>query len=44
MLALKLRHGELRSYRGSGDTVEALLALDSDIGAIGSLELDLKVG
>lgn len=32
------------AYRGSGGTVEGLLALDGDVGAIGSLELDLKVG
>jgi hypothetical protein len=32
------------THRGSGGTVEGLLALDGDVGAIGSLELDLKVG
>lgn len=36
--------GARTTYRGSGGTVEGLLALDGDIGAIGSLELDLKVG
>ena len=32
------------SYGAGGDTVEALLALDGHIGAVGSLELDIKGG
>jgi hypothetical protein len=32
------------SYGAGGDTVEALLALDGHVGAVGSLELDVKGG
>lgn len=32
----------MRSYGAGGDTVEALLALDGHVGAVGSLELDVK--
>ena len=32
------------SYGAGGDTVEALLALDGHVGAVGSLELDIKGG
>ena len=34
----------MRSYGAGGDTVEALLALDGHVGAVGSLELDIKGG
>ena len=34
----------MRSYGAGGDTVEALLALDGHVGAVGSLELDVKGG
>ena len=33
-----------RSYGAGGDTIEALLALDGHVGAVGSLELDVKGG
>lgn len=32
------------AYGAGGDTVEALLALDGHVGAVGSLELDIKGG
>ena len=34
----------MRPYGAGGDTVEALLALDGHVGAVGSLELDIKGG
>jgi len=34
----------MRSYGAGGDTIEALLALDGHVGAVGSLELDVKGG
>jgi hypothetical protein len=34
----------MRTYGAGGDTVEALLALDGHVGAVGSLELDIKGG
>lgn len=34
----------IRSYGAGGDTIEALLALDGHVGAVGSLELDIKGG
>ena len=34
----------IRSYGAGGNTIEALLALDGHVGAVGSLELDVKSG
>jgi hypothetical protein len=34
----------IRTYGAGGDTIEALLALDGHVGAVGSLELDVKGG
>jgi hypothetical protein len=34
----------IRTYGAGGDTIEALLALDGYVGAVGSLELDVKGG
>jgi hypothetical protein len=34
----------IRSYGAGGDTIKALLALDGHVGAVGSLELDVKGG
>lgn len=39
-----LREARRGAYGGSSDIVEALLALDGDIGAAGGLELDLELG
>jgi hypothetical protein len=32
----------IRTHGAGGDTIEALLALDGHVGAVGSLELDIK--
>lgn len=34
----------METYGAAGDAVEALLALDGDVGAVGSLQLDIKSG
>lgn len=34
----------IRAYGAGGDTIEALLALDGHVGAVGGLELDVKGG
>ena len=34
----------IETYGAGGDAVEALLALDGHVGAVGSLELDIKGG